>query len=363
MKRPFKLFVMLFALPLVMLANENPKFKGKYTKTKTLTKEYNVNSEASLQVDNSYGNIDIATWSENRVMIEVVITTNGNNESKVQEKLDKIDVDFSGTASKVSAKTIFKDKKGGSWSWWGKSNNKVKMEINYTIKLPVTNSVMLSNDYGAININTLDGHAKISCDYGQVNIGSLNAEDNMLSFDYTKNSSIGYMKSGKISADYSGFSLDRSENLQLNADYTHSDLGEVNDLNYACDYGKLMVGNASKIMGRGDYIPLKVGTLNGSMNINSDYGSITVEEISGNGGDITINSNYAGIKLGYSSSYNFDFVINLQYASLKGGDELEVMKQRKDGSDKSYSGYHGSQNSGNTVNIRSEYGGVTLYRN
>ena len=61
MKRPFKLFVMLFALPLVMLANENPKFKGKYTKTKTLTKEYSVNSEASLQVDNSYGNIDIAT--------------------------------------------------------------------------------------------------------------------------------------------------------------------------------------------------------------------------------------------------------------------------------------------------------------
>lgn len=363
MKLPYKLLIILFVVPLMVFANDDPKFKGKYTKTKTLNKEYTVNREAGLMVSNSYGNIDIVTWNENRTVIEVVITTNGDNEEKVQEKLDNIDVDFMGTASKVSAKTIFKDRKGSSWNWWGKNNNKVSMEINYTIKLPVSNSVDLSNDYGAINLNNLDGNARINCDYGQINIGSLNADNNSLNFDYTNNSTIGYMKSGKITADYSGFSLDKSESLQLNADYTSSDLGEIGDLNYNCDYGKLLVGSAGEIMGRGDYIPLKVGTLKGDLNVNSDYGSITVERITGGGGDITIDSDYAGIKLGYDSSYNFDFVLNLQYASLKGGDDLEIMKQSKDHTDKFYSGYRGSKNSGNTININSEYGSVTLYKN
>lgn len=361
MKRPFNLLAAFLLIPLLVFANENPRFKGKYTKTKTLNKEYNVNPEAAVNVSNSYGNIDIVTWNENRVVMEVVITTNGNNEEKVQKKLDNITVDFSGSASKVSAKTIFKDKKS-SWSWWGKDNN-VSMKINYTIKMPISNSVDLNNDYGGININELNGNAKINCDYGQLNIGGLNAENNYLNFDYTKNSTIAYMKSGKINADYSGFVLEKVERLEMNADYTYSEIGEVGSLNYNNDYGKLVVKMAGSIIGQGDYIPLRVGSLSGDLNVNTDYGSIQVERIMGNAGDITIRSDYAGIKLYFENDYNFDFVVDLSYASFKGEDDLTVTKSHKDHSDKLYAGYHGKQNSGNTVNINSEYGGVTLARN
>ena len=111
MKLPFKILIVLLVLPALVFANENPKFKGKYTKTKTINKEYTVNAEAALLVVNRYGNIDIITWNENRTVIEVVITTNGNNEEMVQKKLDGINVEFSGTASKVIAKTIIKGKK------------------------------------------------------------------------------------------------------------------------------------------------------------------------------------------------------------------------------------------------------------
>ena len=120
----------------MVFANEDPKFKGRYTKTKTLHKEYTVNANAGLKVTNSYGNVDIVTWNENRTVIEVIITTNGNDESKVVAKLNKINVDFSGSASQVSAKTTFGNRNNSSWSWWGKNNN-VKMEVNYIIKLPI----------------------------------------------------------------------------------------------------------------------------------------------------------------------------------------------------------------------------------
>jgi hypothetical protein len=116
-------------------------------------------------------------------------------------------------------------------------------------------------------------------------------------------------------------------------------------------------------MGRGNYILLRVTTLTGELNVNSDYGSITVDRITGTGGDITIRSDYAGIKLRFDADYYFDFVVDLSYAGFNGKDGLEIMKESKDHSDKYYSGYHGKKGSGNIVNIRSEYGSVTLERN
>jgi hypothetical protein len=363
MKLLSKTFIVLLLIPTLLFANNDPRFKGKYTKTKTLNKEYTVNANAVLEVDNSYGNIDVVSWNENRTVIEVVITTNGDDEGKVQEKLNTIDVEFSGNGSRVVARTIFNDRKSSSWNWWGKKNSNIHMKINYTIKLPVTNSVDLNNDYGTISLNELEGNASISCDYGQVNIGKLMAENNSLSFDYSKNSTIGYMRNGKIDADYSSFTLDKVGNLELSSDYTKSEVMEAQSIDYNNDYGALTVGKAGKIMGRGNYIPLRVTTLTGELNVNSDYGSITVDRITGTGGDITIRSDYAGIKLRFDADYYFDFVVDLSYAGFNGKDGLEIMKESKDHSDKYYSGYHGKKGSGNIVNIRSEYGSVTLERN
>ncbi len=361
MKSLFKLLLISLLVPTLAVAN-NVGPKGKFTKTKTLNKEYTVNANAGLRVNNSYGNIDIVTWGENRTVIEVVITTNGNNEERVQDKLNNIDVEFSGSASMVTAKTVFKGRKNSSWNFWKKNNN-VHMEINYTIKLPVTNYVDLDNDYGAININKLEGNCKINCDYGQINIGDLMADDNYLNFDYTNNSNIEYMKSGKINADYSGFTLEKVEELEINADYTKSEVLNAKRVDYNNDYGRISIGRVDHIKGNGSYIPLKIEELRGNLDVSSDYGSVTVKNITSSAGDITVRSDYAGIKLGYDSAYHFDFYVDLSYASFSGKDDLEVMKSHKDHSSKSYSGYHGSKNSGNTITINSDYGGVSLTKN
>lgn len=358
MKRSFNAFLLLLMVPALALATGG-KFKGKHTKEKKLNKEYTVNADASLSVSNSYGNIDVVSWNENRTVIEVVIRTNGNNEEKVQKKLDDITVEFSGNASGVSARTVFNGKKKG-WNWWGNDSNNVNMEINYTIKVPVTNSVDLSNDYGPINLNRIEGRAEISCDYGQLNIGELMADNNSLSFDYTKNSTIDYMKSGDINADYSNFTLERAEAIDLNADYTKSEILKIHTLDYSCDYGKLSLGEATNIDGSGDYIPLRIEKLNGNLRVRADYGSISVDKVSSSGGNINIESDYAGIKIGFESGYNFDFDLDLRYASLKGEDYVELQHTHKESTRKTYKGYHGSKGSGNTIYVNSEYGSVTF---
>lgn len=355
----FKTLMVLFMLPLIITAAN--KIDGKYTKKKTINKEYSVTSNALLSVDNSYGNVDVVTWNENRIVFEITITTTGNDEDKVQEKLNDITVDFEASSNSVSAKTKFNNK---SKSWWGwKDKNKVKMKINYIVKIPITNSVSLNNDYGNINVDKLEGHAKLNCDYGKITTKELLADNNSINFDYSKGCYFEYIKSGKINADYSDFTVSKTNNLSINADYTNSKIETAEDVAFNCDYGNIRVDKANNIAGNGDYLTTVIGDVYKNVSLKADYGSIKINNMTQNAGNVTIESDYTGIKIGFSPSYSFNFDIDLDYASLKSNGNLEFSTKKEDGTGKYYSGYHGDKNSGNAIKIKSDYGSVSLDKN
>ncbi|WP_298902758.1 hypothetical protein [uncultured Psychroserpens sp.] len=359
----YKLIFAFILIPAISCANNvHDKWNGKHTKEKTIKKEFSVSSDATLKVNNSYGNINITTYEGSTISIEVKIKTNGNNLEKVQKKLDDIDVEFNATSSMVSAKTKFSKNKSKSIWNWGKNNN-VNMEINYIIKMPITNNVDLNNDYGSIDLDKLEGRAYISCDYGKITTKGLMASNNSISFDYSNNCYFEYINSGKINADYSGYTVGKTKNLDINADYTKSEIELAEDINYNCDYGSLKIGNANNVVGNGDYLTLRLGTIYKNVGIKADYGSIKIEKMAANAGNIDIESDYNGITIGYAPDYNFSFDIDLEYASLRDASDFEFTKKRIESSDKYYQGYHGNANSGNMIRIKSEYGSVTFKRN
>lgn len=84
MKAIFKKTLLLFLLiPFVSFASIN--IKPKHEKTKTIKKEYAVIKNATVNIENKYGNIDITTWNENRVEITVKITVKGNDLTNVEK--------------------------------------------------------------------------------------------------------------------------------------------------------------------------------------------------------------------------------------------------------------------------------------
>ena len=44
---------------------------GDYTKEKSISKSFNVDSDALLQATNSYGNINVYLWDENKISFQV----------------------------------------------------------------------------------------------------------------------------------------------------------------------------------------------------------------------------------------------------------------------------------------------------
>lgn len=343
-----------------MLALVNTdKLEGKYTMEKTIKKEFTVNADALLKVNNNYGNLNITSWNENRIVIEAHIKTNGDNQERVQKKLDEISVAFDASSSVVSARTVYGEQKS-NWGWnWGKNNN-VNMQINYTIKLPIKNSVNLDNDYGNIILNRIDGHAKINCDYGRLEIGELRGRNNELNFDYTSKSTIGYINSGKIDADYSGLTIEKAGNLILNTDYTNATIETMENLDYIGDYGNVTVGRANDVTGNGDYVTIRLGTIHGNVSLHSDYGSIRIAELAEDAGNVTIRTDYTGIKIGYHPNYHFDFDITTSYSGVSGKEDFEINVSTEKSNNKHYEGYYGNANSGNKVNLTSDYGDISF---
>ena len=368
MKAIYFNILILLAFPALVMASPNDhdkNWKGKYTKEKKINKEYDVSKDALLKIQNDYGNLELTTWNENKIVIEVIIKTNGDDEEKVQSKLNDISVDFEESRSMVSARTRFnKDNGSNNWwsSWTGGGNNKVNMEINYIVKLPITNSVDLDNDYGGISIDVLEGRAKIDCDYGKINVGELKGDDNFITFDYSSGCTFDYIKSATIDADYSGFTIDEAEDLNIDTDYTSGTIGKAKNVQYNSDYGGLTVMKVNNIKGDGDYFSLKLGDVYGNIDVVADYGSIKIETLKKDAGNVDLDGDYTGIKIGYEAAYPFTFDVDLSYASFSGTEGLEITYESKKSTSKEYKGYNGSKTAKNNIRITSDYGSVRMNR-
>ncbi len=357
MKSTYKIALFLFLIPLMGFANTetNPKQE----KSKTIKKEYSVSSDATVHLNNKYGNLNITTWDKNRVEITVVITVKGNDLSTVERKLRGITVDFNATSDMVSAKTRF-EKSSRSWSFWGKSK-KASYQVHYTVKMPASNNIKLNNDYGNILLNEINGSTDIDCDYGKIIIGDLNSSDNKINIDYCNGSSINFMKSGDINADYSKLTVDKTDKVKVNSDYSTITIGAANTVTFNADYGSINVDDVNDITGNTDYVSIRLGTVSKNLNIDADYGSIKIKELAKGFDRAEISGEYASISIGVKPNTNFNFVMDLSYASFKYNDSrVDMRKSIEKSSKKHYEGTYGKGSSNSKLIIKSQYGGVKI---
>lgn len=356
MKYIYKITFILLLCSASILANEHKK---KHEKKRIIEKEFKVNKNATVALNNKYGNLNITTWNLNKVVIEITITVKGNDLGDVEDKLETIDVEFESNSNFVSAKTIIESSRQ-NWSWFGNSKN-VNYKINYEVKMPETNAVDLDNDYGSIYLDNLEGTANINCDYGKISIGELHNTNNVINLNYCSSSTIEYMNEGTLNLDYSKINLDKAKQTKITADYSTVKLGLANKVDFNLDYGSISANEVDYINGNSDYASVTIGILNKKLNIETDYGAISIKKLAKNFESVQIDTEYAGVRIGINNGTIFNFEINLQYATFSRNDNnIDLFKSISKTSHKYYQGKYGKGTTTGTVNISSQYGGVTF---
>ena len=213
-KKSFKEFSNSLVASIFLVSALSWSMPQKITETKEIKKEFTVNLDATLTLDNQYGNINVHSWDQDKVEIIVDIQVEGRKRERVLEQLDDIHIDFSNTADAVSVKTHLQDPKNNS-SWfnfnWGfYDNDNQNFHINYTVKMPKTNQADFHNEYGNIFLDELNASTKIDCEYGKLDIGRLLHHDNKIELAYSTNSNIEYMKQETVQIDYSSLDIEES---------------------------------------------------------------------------------------------------------------------------------------------------------
>lgn len=352
MKKQYKIIIFMFLIPFLGFSSNDDL---EYTKQKNIKKAYFVNSDAGINIDNSYGNITVTTWDEDKVELDILIKVSGDSEKWVNQRINDIDVDISALKTMITAQTIITNS-----SFYNNGNNN-SFEINYIIKIPRNGSVKISNKYGDIFSNNINGNANIDCKYGKIVLGKLNGNKNDIDIKYCPKSTIDFIKNATISVNYSGLKINETTKLDLNSHYTDVDINESQYVNYDSSYGSLKFIKVNSLIGSGNYLTLKIGELNGDLKLSTKYSTINIGLINAKTNAIDITGGYTNITIGFPTNYSFDFDISGKYLNFKHANDFEINKNEENNSTKSYNGFYNKKGI-NKIRVSSDYGNVNLLK-
>jgi len=355
MKNIFRITYLFLIIPTMLVANNG--VIGKHTKTKIIKKEFDVSANATVDLDNKYGSIDIQTWNQNKVTLEIIITTKSNNESKAQNKLDDIHIEFENSNSRVYAKT--KISKSSNWNW--SNNNNVNMDIQYIVRMPESNNLVIDMDYGDVMIDKIGGKTDINLDYGKLISGELMNLDNSINLDYSQGTTIDYVKNANINTDYSTIKIGTVGDLSLTSDYCTISIKSSGNVEYDLDYGNLTIDKATAIVGTSDYTSLDFGLIEDTASINAEYGNLKIASLGENFSNIDIDTEYIGVKIGVNRDSSFKFYAHTQYGNIKVPDAMQITSRLEKNTSEEIKGtYNGTD--GRLI-IKTQYGAIKIFEN
>jgi len=346
-------------------------FKTEYTKS--YSKTFDVNATDKFIVTNRYGKIDIQTWTESKVQVDVLVTANARSKEAGDEMLERIKIIFDQGGDYTSAITEIGEK--SSWgSWWsGSSNDDFKIE--YTVKMPAEHSLDLSNKYGHSYIADFKGNGKFTVKYGDLNAHNVGGEvslflgygngtilncgdvDAEIKYSKLRMEDVGHVK---IDTKYSKLTFNTIQNLRAYSGYDNFTIGSVANLDYEGKYSDLNIESANHLKVASKYTNLDIGKCDNGGDISLNYGGIKIEELGANFEKFYVNGNYSGIKIGIHQDASYTFEASARYAGINHPGGLNVKRDIQSGQNKEISGSKGSNPKG-FIKLTSNYGGIKVW--
>ncbi len=181
--------------------NNNKEKKYEFVKKKAVNKSYNVSSADKLNIQNSFGSVEVTTWDKNEIKVDVNIEVSANTDALAQKILDRISVNDAQKGKEISFKTKMKDINTSK-------GEKSTMTINYTISMPASNPLKIKNEFGTTTLPDFKGEVDLTSKFGKLNTGNLSNVKNI-------SRGIRYSETGKYSGGKPGHQIFRCVNCPL----------------------------------------------------------------------------------------------------------------------------------------------------
>jgi len=341
--------------------------------SKTINKQFPITPDGIVKISNRYGKVEIKTWENNEVKVEVVITVDAHSEDRAKDVFERVTVDFNSSRDFVSATTEIASKSGWS-SWWGGDSND-SYKINYEVYMPKTNQLDLFNKYGDSYVAALDGSVNLEIKYGNIqldqvdndvrlvlgygNANMVSAHKLGLEVKYSK-VKIGTATDIDIVSKYSTITIDEAQDVRSETKYDHYHLGMVKDYHNIGKYDDVRIKVAASMRASAKYSDYTVTHLKDWADFDLEYGSATVEMLDRAFTALEIRGRYTNYKIEVQEGTHYQLDASSRYANIRYPSEFIVVKEIEEGNDREVQGFVGDKNQAKVIKARLDYGGIKV---
>ncbi len=138
-------------------------------KTKTYHKSYPLAAGDNVRIHNKFGKVDVHLWDKPEIQVDITITVSGGDDDEAARLLDRISVDD----KKESNGSVYFETVIDNEDQKGHGDNRRKFTIDYSVSMPATQPLHLSDDFGSITIPDYKGTVELSSKFGSIETGHL----------------------------------------------------------------------------------------------------------------------------------------------------------------------------------------------
>lgn len=346
--------------------------------SKTINRAYSTTSNGMTALYNRYGKVNVHTWQENKVKIDITITVNASNQQEADEVLERINVNFTNTAGYVKAETVIADVSSSS-SPWQKLTSVVRgsecdYKINYEVWMPVGNQLDLKNRYGNSFVGALNGKLYAEIKYGDLRTEAL-GQDADLYLGYGKanipkiNNLYGQVSYGEVQISqarevqldtkYSDMRIQQAAAIRITSKYDEFDFGTIEDLRVQTKYSDIKVANAQNVYFTAQYTDIQIASLQRMLDADLQYGDLKLER-AGRGTEVNVMSKYTDVYIGLEAGAAHRFDIEGSYTDIKLPNSANIRHEQTSNSRKTYEGFVGDASTKGGLKLRMSYGSLTI---
>lgn len=316
---------------------------------KIIKKEFTVSPDATLRLNNRFGDISCTIWSKNEIAIEVTISVETTSETVAEKIFSKIDIAFKGSDSQVEAVTNLAkglDPKG-------------HFSIDYQVMMPSSVSLDLRNKFGDVMIKELNAKSAIRVEYGKASLGRLNHGDNILEVAFGS-ATVESMKGAVVMIQYSRMRLDYAGSLKINSKYSDIQAGEVIMMEGTFEGGTIDLDRASVLTLETRFSSFNIGSVKQKINLDTEFGSFKVETVTPDFKSLVVDNQHGSVEIGIPKEMSYTLDAESKFGSIKfPKTNASFSILTVSGQDEQYKGTVGTSPTA-TIKIRNEFGSIKL---
>ncbi len=321
-----------------------------------LEKEYQenfqVNENAKLVVENKFGDVFLTSWDKNEIKIDVIVTVESNSiSSKISRFFEDIEIKINGNENLVEAITDMPS---------FKSTGKIDISIDYHISLPKTVHLDIDQEYGNVVLNNnWTGPTKFELKYGSLQVRNLNSRNNFIDMQFGELFAEDVAHS-RINIAYSEAFIESVSQLELKSSYGEVELGVVGSLDLKTAFDEIEIKEVADLYARSDYSEIDIEKLKNSLEVDLDFGEISVDYVAQRFKFIKIDSDNASVDIEMDESASYEFEVVTRYGDFYIDNERSFSKEKISFSSYRYIGKVGSSINAGEIIIDSSYASIEL---